>query len=181
MTSTQLSAGEEREVWHFTISPCAFRAIVSQFLVFINVCGGSKWYSAPTRSHLFAFLREFSALCVVSRGERSSRWNSPPRGHPRPEPQFAESCSPSGPAPIDFAPRSPPLLLSWCASAWQRNQERGAQGGPQGRTHAVRRCTLRACAMSLARTGHSSPSPQHERTPPRAKNVQHSMHAHRSA
>ena len=47
---------------------------------------------------------------------------------------------------------------------------RGAQGGPQGRTHAVCRCTLRTRAMSLSGAGHSSP-PQHKRTPPTAHTV----------
>ena len=35
------------------------------------------------RSPVLRFLREFSVLCVVSRGERSSLWNSPPRARLR--------------------------------------------------------------------------------------------------
>ena len=120
----------------------------------------------PPRSQFFAFLREFSALCVASRGERSSRWNSPPRGHPRPEPQFAESCSPSGPAPIDFAPRSPPLLLScWRAPGKGTKREVRREVRRGARMPCVRaRCARARClwlaggpwaASSSARSAHT--------------------------
>ena len=128
----------------------------------------------PPRLQLFAFLREFSALCVVSRGERSSRWNSPPRGHPRPEPQFVAQRS----TPIDFArPRSPPLLLhlqvgAGATSSWWRAPGKGTKREVRrevrrgARMPCVGARCARARCLSLARgtaaLPHSTNAHHHE-------------------
>ena len=121
-------------------------------------CAGAYGITLTPRSDT-TFLLSARVLCAL-RGPGGERWNSPPRGRPRPEPQFAESWSPSGPprrrlwppsAPQAYGRNEPPLAVSDPST---RQAEDDACVGCTGRTG--RRTEVRA-----ARTAHGAALPPH--------------------
>ena len=79
---------------------------------------GGMWYCSHSAHHQSHFLREFAALCAPLVVSAVPAWNSPPKGRPRPEQQFAEAWSPSGPPRRRLWPPLRPLA----PQAYRRNE-----------------------------------------------------------